>query len=1586
MADQNAQETMKVSGISKFTHISTSETEVNFGDVIVGAPASSSASAGLAPTEKEFVLRNRSLVRASFSVRAVESDHDPVFFFSPTSGVVDPESFVTIKVRYTPLGYGTFTCDHFDITTPGSNSVRITCKGRAVGPTISMWKKNKESNFVTTRSVNFQDVAVGGPPAIRVITLRNESPLEVCYHLDAQEYGVFHFDRVSGQIPPLLDRNVTITFAPTQAGNFYRRFFVLIMNQTTLFVDVLGTGYDDKTRPSPFQQAHVDAYRLRVEAGLGLLSPDQLENYQQDHGDALFLKGALRRAKELELEANSDLPPPSALLTRSGEASLAEVEVSHEFFVHVDNKSNPVVVTTPHLDFGNCSIVQFPSKKNLYVVNNTHSKVTCSWRVAAAVGNSSDAFQVFPESCDIAAGATVEFRVAFQPTHANAYYFAELEGYVAFKSNRTFRLVNVDTFTPPWCIVAKVCGNTFPSPTEQFLSKLRFRLVKNKVHFPPCHLGDCVFQTVMIDNAGDTPALFSFVEDPNEIFQCKPACGFIPAKSFHLVVIRFAPRQVRGYSYMMPCVVNNAIAKPEYIEVMGICARPRLALPSCGSSDTNDHKLFIKPTALGLRSTKRVEIANLSRVPLVYRWDIPHKYQGIFDLRPRLGRLNGCESTTIECVFTPGEIREYASRFALTVKSISVAPSQLKKKHPVSIAPLQELTVRAQTKGTIGAIRFEPSELQFATILVNTSSKQHFLLVNTADCDLLFRLEPTLKTDTKNATADGSAPASLTFSEIHGCIPAQSRKKIAVTFQPTSAGTFNFRVACVIGGGASSSQPNRWDFPKFLEASIAIRGDASFPTVEIQDLRVPGLPTPLAWQQFQCNAINQLMAAPLAVESEESSGTELSIQAGKLASPSQAELLFQHFVLPFTPAPLGSPPELAFFLLRNPGNLVVEFSLRLPKEGSVEIEHWAETGAPSPNEVRTNAIIDAKIFELSPRRATLLPHQSVLVTLKYSYYSELYGGKHDLAVRLEVDKGKQIVLELHGHTLAQREPKLFVPNQELFLSPVVIGEYRRRLPAPDGKENRSHENGITPRHQSGGSGPPVQQLQVFNRGDSAFRLDINSAAFDRINAESYGYPVLCCRASSEIVPAKSSIWIDLVFNPIQVASIRAELVLKAHGLMGSTYKEAVMVTVVATAYHPRDQTLDQLVQEQRLAASLPTKQLLAIPGRAARFACDNVDFGHVPMYTQLHRLVILRNQAVGDAANPARAFSYEWDSSHPLVSNGTVAFSPARGDLAPGEKALIRVSVQTSGDTIVVNHSIGCLVTYAPSTASNDNQLDGSARRQEPPRTSVINRSTATRQAAADDRASSKKTRSGIQTEQSDAAKTSKKRQTGKDTRSGVVASNQQAGPVAEPVFVQIYAHVLPDTVFEKHYPHEVIERLPLTTPVHSTVAAVHGTRNTRTPMLSATRTAKTPSMLGIGSATLAHHNSNSMFLRTDEAIANCRDVLCDVVESLVVDVLNSSDVVGVMKEQLEPTSRYDRALLQGGPSDAARVLTRQTTLCRRARQSADCQAILSDVLENTVVNVMQELFHGDLASELLCVPRKAVFPSGVRSNGLEAQ
>ncbi len=103
----------------------------------------------------------------------------------------------------------------------------------------------------------------------------------------------------------------------------------------------------------------------------------------------------------------------------------------------------------------------------------------------------------------------------------------------ASQSNRSFRLVDEQAFVPPWCLPLRVFGHTFPS-TEQFLPKVGCNLPRLSggeqrfsLYFPPCFVGECVYQTIQLTNPSGTPAFFQFFPDPTGVFEAKPAVGLI---------------------------------------------------------------------------------------------------------------------------------------------------------------------------------------------------------------------------------------------------------------------------------------------------------------------------------------------------------------------------------------------------------------------------------------------------------------------------------------------------------------------------------------------------------------------------------------------------------------------------------------------------------------------------------------------------------------------------------------------------------------------------------------------------------------------------------------------------------------------------------------------------------------------------------------------------------------------------------------------------------------------------------------------------------------------------------------------------
>ncbi len=96
---------------------------VDFGPVLVGRK-----------TEKVVTLHNHSAVHATIKLRALQSDHAPVFFLTPAhTAVVPANGSLAITVLYTPVSTGTYTSDQFEFVTPSGHSITITCAGLAAG-------------------------------------------------------------------------------------------------------------------------------------------------------------------------------------------------------------------------------------------------------------------------------------------------------------------------------------------------------------------------------------------------------------------------------------------------------------------------------------------------------------------------------------------------------------------------------------------------------------------------------------------------------------------------------------------------------------------------------------------------------------------------------------------------------------------------------------------------------------------------------------------------------------------------------------------------------------------------------------------------------------------------------------------------------------------------------------------------------------------------------------------------------------------------------------------------------------------------------------------------------------------------------------------------------------------------------------------------------------------------------------------------------------------------------------------------------------------------------------------------------------
>lgn len=1254
---QTEHKTLVIHGIGKYTHLQTSRSRLDFGTQIIGTP----------DLTQTFDLINPSLVRATFSIVALDHDQDessPVFRFRPTKGVLGPGESTLVSVTYVPQTHGDTTCDHFAIETPGGNILTMTCCGKAVGPRVTLWKKNRAMNLVPGHSVNFGDLAVGSETT-RVLILRNESNeasrgcLAKFQLMTQADASVFRFDRVSGVLAPNLDTSVTLSFCPRASGNFYRRVFVLVEHELAQYVDVLGSGYTPTSRPCPFHQGHVNAYVARIQNKLHLAAPDDLEKVlaQQNVDADDQYRDCIVTSSQPQDDVHDDERTTVArsMTTRSGEATVDEIARCDAFF---QDFADAISVDTTALDFGTCSTVSVSEKKRFYVTNHTSGKVTCAW-TSSGTGRESEnhsAFDVYPTSQDIGPGKTVEFKAAFRPTYENAYYFAQLEAHVYFKSNRTFRLVNAKTFTPPWCTLVNVFGTTFRSTAEQFLPKVEF--ATPKICFPACHVGDKVFQTVAMNNHGDTPALFQFTGYQSSIFQVKPECGLIPANAFQLIQVQFSPTKVHTYTHKLLCRLNNVMTISGELDVFGIGCLPRVAL---GSST-----VVVKPTATGLTSRRTFELKNVSRIPLVFRWTLPLPAQAIWHLSPTVHRLNGNERMHITCDFAPSSEQEFRHVSQCHVKAIA-AGSTINEHVPV----IQKSALQLMGLGTTGAVSFSPNNVEFDTILVNSSQTQHLFLVNMSDCDLEFQLETQLHPDSElNVIQDtleskfkvtkslaeiesqASASASLLhFSISRGTLPARSHEPITVTFTPNVSGKFVFQVECQISQARGTAPTTCF--------SCQMKGSASFPTLIVKDVYTT---TPQSsgrmWAQLGLEHINGFLQAPL---------TRDELRLNHRSTPNLDDI--QDFEFGFLPQPQHSPEQVIVLQLLNPGFLSVDFSIRYPNESEIEIERWADEGEPTAEQLRQNAIIDSKLFQVEPRRGKLEPGETIALTLTYSFQSMQYQGHHDIPILFRVDKGKQFVLNVTGRTLMPKTPWVFLTEPHTTLAPVPIGQ--------------THA--------------VVQRVNVFNVSNIPIHYSINvDEILPDLCQENHGMDIWTCLDPVGSIAPKSCASIRWIFAPIEDKLHHVQGLLLTYQSMscGSDDGRAgntQAFTLSGRGYHPKAMP--------PFPISIPPHQTYFPPQQWAALNTNEVHFKHVPTQSTQYAMLYLRglDDDLGSHDNIRRStmMTFRWDESHPLLASGVVKFYPVEGKITSGQVVAIKVTMTTTDLAQVIAEDFCCIISKA---------------------------------------------------------------------------------------------------------------------------------------------------------------------------------------------------------------------------------------------------------------------------------------------------
>ena len=1236
-----------VTAVGKYPYVRFSEPEIDFGEVMVGRSV-----------EQTVKLMNQSPVGASYEVARGETEHDHVFKCTgkgSQGGYLKQKSHEEFKVQFTPSMPGTFSSESFKAYTPGGNVATVKITGTAIGPSVTL----SQSTF------QFGSV-VAGKSVRRVLDIENHSDLPVHWQIDSECLGTFALGADRGVLEPKFQgipgkAQVVVTFAPIEPANYHKRIIVALRDHRPLAFDVVGTGYDDKRRPAPMRQSHVEEYRAMCAAGL--ITPGQPPS---------------RRERSL-FPNEIDAVKASAMTAQ--ETYMAMFEPDPLVAVSLDKSQ---------IDFGPTNRFKTPQSRTVTVTNDCKQKLVVFWggQEPAAVNDTSvdaeakraaaadrNPFFAFPESCDLRPGQSAEFRITFRPTKDKQHYARQLECFAYVKSMRSFRQVTEDNFTPPWTSTVWAFGHTHGHAGAQlgFQPKCSFTARGSRLYFPPTVKGDYAFQTIALRNDGDTAVGFEFPAkalgsglevDENtgyaSPFSCHPSKGAVPPRSFTLVTFRFDATDTEPHREQMHCVLNGL---PERAITLDVRARGHVPRVTVGDGNA----FVFTPTCVGAAATREIEMRNASRINVLYEWAIPERLANVLGVSPHAGMIRGDQTIKSTWTFCPNKSRKFGFKIPLLLRvpngEVSDPGATGRREAFVGAGTVEErVDVNIHAEGTSGSVAMRPESVDFGHAVVDQSAERTIELHNRSNGIVRYRLETVFDDGCTEFDAD------VTFDESVGQIPARSSSTVRVTYRGRCRGDVGFRIVCRV---VNAAKPSR-TVQKEEDDAPSVHGiaTADYPTLCVTDAACPGVAKPVLWKRLSLNALNaELARPPTAVEDrlQRTGGYD-----GSLASARSLQGLTS-VALGLGVGLEGAEPTAAYVEVCNTGALPAEWRLMTRDESEVDMENWVEIGEPD-DEITAHQrfVVEHGIVEVSPKRGVLQPRERQPVRVLYKHARV---GQHWLTALLNVKDGRSVRLELGGRTVGSKVRCLDIspanPSMALHtFAPVLIGDVH----------------------------PPKQSVELRNPTGEEVEWNVDLNPLAALRTANWGFDILTCHNPRGTIPPFGTALLNWTFQPCEERAYECAVSVEIVKRFKWETAETCVMTLRGAGTLPEDRggapVDDSLVGDcareswigYRTVPSLPPASEIAL-------SSGSCVFGAVPTLSIVRRVVTLRSMT------DDREYEFEWqlgafaEDAGGLEPGSSVAIEPMRGVVERGEEVFVKITYSAGPNPQVFDGEIRCVLT-----------------------------------------------------------------------------------------------------------------------------------------------------------------------------------------------------------------------------------------------------------------------------------------------------
>ncbi|KAJ1563958.1 hypothetical protein HK096_010243, partial [Nowakowskiella sp. JEL0078] len=211
----------------------------------------------------------------------------------------------------------------------------------------------------------------------------------------------------------------------------------------------------------------------------------------------------------------------------------------------------------------------------------------------------------------------------------------------------------------------------------------------------------------------------------------------------------------------------------------------------------------------------------------------------------------------------------------------------------------------------------------------------------------------------------------------------------------------------------------------------------------------------------------------------------------------------------FGASSVGSKPSIVHINLHNSGVVPVEWMFHFPNDLEVEIEHWADPGDYTEEQIHHNMIVDNSLFTIQPKRGCLHPGEAAHIILTYTHE---FPGLHKLPVLFRLkdelsssSTAKEVLVTFHGYSVAPTKKYIHFHNDAHEFRTVTIGNPK----------------------------PPIQYYQLINRGSISLQYMIDMNPLELLKTENHSYPILECLKTQGIISPGQTDFVGFIFSPLE---------------------------------------------------------------------------------------------------------------------------------------------------------------------------------------------------------------------------------------------------------------------------------------------------------------------------------------------------------------------------------------------------------------------------------------------------------------------